>query len=138
MVFPKHHGSGKALQGNDDSTCELSSSTLNSALGDRSISDLGASLDLGRHVSTQRPTRELVLQAVRRGGEDLDDDFLEESFAIDTGDDLQPQGRLAASTSQLVTILQLDETDDNTETPDKPTKTQQQSNPTPIATAQRR
>lgn len=42
--------------------------------------DLGASLDMDRHISTQRPARESILRAVR--GEEDDDDCLGESFAV--------------------------------------------------------
>jgi hypothetical protein len=106
------HGAKPSKENTDDSTCDISVSSLTpDADQHASLSNFGESLDMDRHISTQRPARELVLRQVR--GED-DDDF-GESFALDDSKESLlhtaiPERRAAPNVSHLLSI-----TDDNTE-----------------------
>jgi len=81
--------------------CEGSSTELNNR-----------SLDWDRHISTQRPTREVLLRAVR--GEDSDND-LGESFAIDDYHPVQPP-RMGRGESNLVPVPDADFSESQTDT----------------------
>jgi hypothetical protein len=110
MNYSCHGSSNKHGNSNnfDDSTCDLSVSSLapdsSEAEGNHaSLVNFSESLDMDRHISTQRPARELVLRQVRGEG-DGDDDF-GESFALDDSKDhLLPHCFPAAAERRSVNV----------------------------------
>lgn len=118
------HRTEPEQQANDDSTCDLSCSTLNTSMGELSVTDLGASLDLNRHSSAQRRQRGSYRRTASgrvQIGDDSDEnlaesfDFLGESFAVDSVEDMHPMAhsrsqmgislsRLGISMSNLATV----------------------------------
>ena len=133
LKFSSTHHSSRQQQVNDDSTCDLSSSTMNTSLGELSVTDLGASLDLNRHSpSRTRPRRELQLRSSNSGRthndsfDDSDDnlgesfDCLAESFAMDTTDEMymfpHSRSQLGVSLSRLgISVSNLEPVVDETE-----------------------